>query len=334
MHPGDQTPVVFAIAPSNGPMSGGTPVQISGNNFAAGATVAIGGDSATDVVVNSATSISAKTPARSSTGPADVSVTVAGKVGTLPGGFMYRTDPGPPVIDGITAKGSRPNELPGFADLGEEIAVAASVSDPDTPIDQLQFQWMSEVGTFSGSGANVTWRAPADARTPMSVTLSLTVSDDIGNATASATVSVHNSIKEVGDLSRLFLLDFSDSSKPAAYVVRNFSKSPRCEAERDDEFNQIDENRRLYQITSSSIGAASVTVQFASRPCTYEPRNGDACATVPATWTSVCATADPKCAPGRVEGVDFVTAAYEQNEWRLCASYFEGHGATVRSFIR
>jgi hypothetical protein len=38
-------------------MSGGTLVQSSGNNFAAGATVTIGDDSATDVVVNSATSM-------------------------------------------------------------------------------------------------------------------------------------------------------------------------------------------------------------------------------------------------------------------------------------
>ncbi len=334
MHPGDNPPAVFAIVPPNGPVSGGTPVQISGNNFAAGAEVTIGGVPATDVIVNSATSISAKTPARPSTGPADVTVTVAGKVGTLAAAFTYQPDPIAPVIDGITARGSRPNEPAGFADIGEAIVVTATVTDADTPIEQLQFQWTADLGTFSGSGASVTWRAPADAPTPRAVTLTLTVADNAGSAKSTTTVSLHNSVKEVGDLSREFLLDFSDSSKPAAFVVRNFSKSLRCEAERDAEFTQIDDNRRLYKITSSSVGPATVNVQFASRPCTYEPRNGDACATIPATWNSVCVTSDPACVAGKADGVDFVTAVYEQSEWKLCASYFQGIGATLRGFIR
>ena len=212
--------------------------------------------------------------------------------------------------------------------------MTAAVRDPDTPLDQLQFQWTADLGTFSGSGANVTWRAPADAATPRAVTLTLTVADNAGSAAATTAVSLHNSVKEVGDLSREFLLDFSDSSKPAAVVVRNFSKSPRCEAERDAEFSQIDDNRRLYRITSSSVGAANVNVQFGTRPCTYEPRNGDACAAIPAIWTSVCVTADPACVPGRTEGIDFVTAVYEQSEWRLCASYFQSRGTASTSFIR
>jgi hypothetical protein len=334
MHPGDNPPAVFAILPSNGPVSGGIPVQISGSNFAAGAEVTIGGTPATEVVVNSPTNISAKTPPRSSTGPADVTVTVAGKVGTLPGAFTYQADPVAPVIEGITARGSRPSEPVGFADLGEEINVIATVHDPDTPIDQLQFQWTADLGTFSGSGASVTWRAPADAPTPRAVTLTLTVADNAGSATSTTTVSLHNSVKEVGDLSRWFLLDFSDSLNPAAFVVRNFSKSPRCEAERDAEFTQIDDNRRLYKITSSSVGPATVNVWFASRPCTYEPRNGDACAAIPASWNSVCVTSDPACVAGKADGVDFVTAVYEQSEWKLCASYFQGIGATLRGFIR
>jgi hypothetical protein len=309
-------------------------VQISGNNFAAGATVMIGDAPASEVVVNSPTTISAKTPARSSTGPVDVTVNVAGKVATLGGGFTYTENPAAPVIDSITARGSKPGEPAGFADIGEDIVVTAAVSDPDTPVEQLQFQWTADVGTFSGSGATVTWRAPADAEAPRSVTLSLTVSDGAGSASSTASVSLHDSIKEVGGLARDFLLDFSNSSNPPAFVVRNFSKSPRCEAERDDEFSQIERNRQLYDITSSSIGAASVTIQFASRPCAYEPRNGDACAVIPATWNSVCITSDPACIPGKVEGVDYVTAVFEQSQWRLCASYFEGRQFGSRTFIR
>jgi len=328
-NPGEApAPVVSAIAPSNGPVSGGTSVQIIGSNFAAGATVTIGGIAATDVVFNSAGSISAKTPPRPSTGPADVTVNVSGKTGTLPGGFMYGVDPGPPIIEGITARGSRPNEPPSFADLNEEIQVTAAVSDPDTPIAQLQFEWHSDVGTFSGSGPSVTWRAPADARTPLPVTLTLRVADDRASATSAILVSVHDSVKEVGDLAREFLLDFSDSSKPPDYVMRNFSTGPRCIKSRNAEFDDVVKNRTLYKIETSTIGAANVAVKFNSVPCTFrpdQPINGDACAVVPASWNSLCLVTNPECVAGEhphADGLDHVTEVYESTQWRLCASAY------------
>ena len=50
----------------------------------------IGGVPATDIAVESATSIAAKTGAHP-TGASDVMVTVAGRNGTLPGAFTYDT---------------------------------------------------------------------------------------------------------------------------------------------------------------------------------------------------------------------------------------------------
>ena len=339
-HP-DQTPAIFAIAPSSGPVSGGTPVQISGNNFAAGATVTFGDAAATDIVVNSATSITAKTPARSSTGAVDVTVAVAGKAGTLGGAFTYKEDPVAPVINGIIARGSKPNEPAGFADIAEDITVTASVTDPDTPGDQLQFQWTTDVGTVTGSGTTVTWRAPADAQTPQQVTLSLTVTDGVSSATSTTIISLHNSIKEVGDLSREFLLDFSNSNNSSAFVVRNFSKSPRCEAERDSEFNDTEKNREIYRIEASSIGQATVSVRFATVPCAWRPDHpigGDACAVIPAAWTSLCLKTNPECVAGshpHVEGTDYVTAVFEQTQWRLCGSQFQSRDGIARpNFIR
>jgi hypothetical protein len=333
--PGGPTPIVSAIMPSDGPFIGGTSIHISGANFEAGAVVTIGGVPATDVVVESSSAITAKT-GPSAPGPVDVAVTVAGRTGRLPGAFTYLAVSGEaPVIASIVAHGARPNEPVNFADAGEEITITATVADPDTPPEQLVFQWTADTGTFTDTGATVKWHAPSDATTPASITLSLNVADNTGNsATSSTTISLHDSAKEVGNLARDFLLDFSDSSRPASFVVRNFSKSPRCEGERDAEFSQIEENRRLYRITSSSVGAAKVNVQFGSQPCSYVPRNGDACAAVPATWDSVCVTADPACIPGRSDGTDYVTAVYEESQWRLCASYFQPHGAARPSFIR
>lgn len=336
-HPDDQPPVVSTITPTSGPTSGGTSVRITGTNFAQGATVSIGGVSATDVVVESSSAINAKTAA-AAVGAADVTVTVNGRTATLPGAFRFEQSGEQPTIISVTGKGTHPNEPAGFADLDEEIVVSAVVQDADTPEDRLTFRWTTDAGTLTGNGATVNWRAPADAPTPTSITLNVEVKDDGGNmATGSTTISVHNSVKEVGDLAREFLLDFSNSNNTAGFVVRNFSESPRCEKERDDEFSQIQNNRVNYRIESSSIGSATVNFQFAGRPCAYFPVAGDACASVPSTWQSLCLVTNPECVAGerpRVEGIDWVTAVYEQTQWRLCASHFEAKGKARPSFIR
>ena len=108
--PGSQTPLVVAITPGDGPAQGGTTVHISGANFAAGAAVTIGGAPATDVVVESASAITAKTGAGAA-GAADVVVSVGGRTGALAGAFTYLAVSGnPPVISVVTAQGTRPGE--------------------------------------------------------------------------------------------------------------------------------------------------------------------------------------------------------------------------------
>jgi hypothetical protein len=84
------TPTVSSIDPSSGPLAGGTAVTITGTGFEAGATVTIGGASATSVVVVSDTSITAVTPSGTA-GAKDVVATNAdsGLTGTLAGGFTY-----------------------------------------------------------------------------------------------------------------------------------------------------------------------------------------------------------------------------------------------------
>src|SRR4026209_2555532 len=59
--PSPTSPVASAIDPNHGPAGGGTAIHITGDHFAAGAVVSIGGSMATDVVVESSTSIIAKT---------------------------------------------------------------------------------------------------------------------------------------------------------------------------------------------------------------------------------------------------------------------------------
>src|SRR6266545_1555562 len=86
----------------------------------------------------------------------------------------------PSVIDSLTAVGRRSKEPANFADIAETIDLAAKVHDDETPVEELEFQWAAPLGTFDGSGPNVTWRAPDDAETPAPVTITLKVVEKYG----------------------------------------------------------------------------------------------------------------------------------------------------------
>jgi hypothetical protein len=103
-------PTVSTISPVTGPAAGGTAVTITGTGFLSGAGVTLGGTAATNVVVVSATSITAKTPAHAG-GAVNVAVTnTDGQSGSLSNGFTY-TNPAPTVtaispVSGTTAGGT------------------------------------------------------------------------------------------------------------------------------------------------------------------------------------------------------------------------------------
>ena len=83
-------PVVAAVSPVNGQGSGGTGITITGSGFLSGATVKINGVSASNVIWNSATQITATTPVGSSNGAQDVKVTNSDSgYGVLAGAFTY-----------------------------------------------------------------------------------------------------------------------------------------------------------------------------------------------------------------------------------------------------
>ena len=129
-------PTISSVSPNSGPTTGGTPVTIIGTSFQTGATVTFGALPATNVVVVSATSITANTPL----GPAtqqlavDVSVTNPDSTkATATGGFTY-TVPALAVIS-ITpntalpagATGAAPTTVTIFG-AGFTTALASSVT--------------------------------------------------------------------------------------------------------------------------------------------------------------------------------------------------------------
>lgn len=84
------SPAISAIIPSVGPIAGGTPAKITGTGFMEGAKVTFGAVAATDVVVNSPTSLTAVTPAHPA-GTVEVGVTnTNNQKGVLDGGFTYQ----------------------------------------------------------------------------------------------------------------------------------------------------------------------------------------------------------------------------------------------------
>ncbi len=92
-------PILTVVSPSSGPISGGTAVTVTGQNFVAGATVTFGGAAVTSVVVN-ATQITANTPAHAQ-GSVDVVVTNPdGQSATLTGGFAFKAPA--PIITAVS----------------------------------------------------------------------------------------------------------------------------------------------------------------------------------------------------------------------------------------
>jgi glucose/arabinose dehydrogenase len=100
--PPNPAPTVTSITPNSGTTNGGTAVTIAGTGFLTGATVKMGGNSATVLAVVNSTLITATAPAHTA-GAVDVVVTNTDtKTGTLTSGYTYTTAPNPaPTVTSI-----------------------------------------------------------------------------------------------------------------------------------------------------------------------------------------------------------------------------------------
>lgn len=260
--------------------------------------------------------------------------------GAVPQNPPVITDPGTgggpnlaPVIDSITASADR-------IEVDAEVTVTAVVRDAETPIEQLKFEWKAAAGTLSGEGPSVKWRAPIGPATPADYTITLTVTETYGPPDAAGVraqnvatgtapvVRVHDSPKELGDLSMRFLQDFANSSVPASTCVRDFSDGCKGKAE---ERQDIDDNRRDYEIIGSTLNLRRVSVA---------PSRLAADMTVACSFTSrvkACPPGTPACVVGAVEkaaGDCILTGVYERQRWWLCDSHFRGDvPLSLRSFF-
>ncbi|MEO6236163.1 MAG: hypothetical protein ABIQ52_04140, partial [Vicinamibacterales bacterium] len=165
----------------------------------------------------------------------------------------------PPQIKSITASEAARVEV------GSPTTLTAVVEDAETPAANLTYAWTAETGSFSGTGAAVTWTAGPDAKTPADVILTLTVTERYTSAGVAAenkvtgTTSVHlnNSPKELADLSLRFLTNFATSSVPPEKCVAEFSDT--CNGKKD-ELKDITDNRHDFEILRSELRPTGVDI--------------------------------------------------------------------------
>lgn len=240
-----------------------------------------------------------------------------------------------PSIDGIAVQGRRSGQPARVADVRETVDVVATVSDAETPIDQLVYQWSATAGTFSGTGRAVTWTAPETAATPGIVTLTLRVRENYGHpgqaqiysheVSGTQTLALHDSPAEIGGMVVRFLTEFSkpQTNQDWQDIMMDF-KAAACprpsevELEREDVIDHY-ENVVMHRF---EIGAPAVSVTFGGA-CAFRSLNlvGDACAITPVDWDST----DRRFGHAPTQGRSHISAAYStvDSRWWLCGSHYE-----------
>lgn len=328
---------ITSVSPNSVSTTGGTPITLTGTAFAADATVTIGGRPATNVKVQGTSLITATTPTASGAGPADLVVSSGGQTVSWTGRFTFVAPSGsnqPPVVTSIRSVGTRPNQPSGFADIDETVTLIASVTDKETSVDALTFEWQGP-GTFSGSGASVTWHIPASiGSTPAPVMVKVDIRETYTENGVTQTnigsgefvMQVHDSQKEIMDMGEDFLTLFSRSEVPTDLVLHNFS--PTCDdgQGRTNEAADVDKNRATFIEDFSKFTVTRrppVTFNFGGR-CPFRSRTADACSAFTVHWEVTYRSGSNAGKREIADGVDYVTAVLQGNRWFLCHSDFDG----------
>ncbi|HUF24081.1 MAG TPA: hypothetical protein VMN81_08145, partial [Vicinamibacterales bacterium] len=168
-----------------------------------------------------------------------------------------------------------------------------------------------------------------------SVTLTLTVVERYQDADSqglpvqrehrvsrTAEIRVHDSVKEIGDMARAFLIAFSEQVGTTE-TLKDFSRTCDGGAGYEDELFDVKKNLEQFTIRAYRVDQPAVTFAFAARPsCLPRPGiNGDACAATFVRWEDTEISTGKE---GIVEGTSYVSAVYEDSRWLLCHSGFEG----------
>lgn len=235
----------------------------------------------------------------------------------------------PPRITSVTA--SKPQ-----IDANEPLTLTAVVTDAETPVDQLVYDWAVTPmhGSFTGTGRTVTWTAPQGQTTPDTYSFTVTVTENYTangqpqkNTVTSTPVLVHynDSVAEISRISLGFLTDFATFSVSPEQCVRNFTTTtPVCEQGKADELSDITGNRANFHILSANpLFINSLTIDPDTRlysdiylTCVFHdiPNNTGQKESVP--------------------GLCHLTALYVNWTWFLCESHFASTGPVTPESLR
>ena len=225
----------------------------------------------------------------------------------------------PPVIRSITVPVSR-------VEAGTDVPITAVIEDAETPLSSLTLQWSASAGTITGTGNGPTavWRVPQGLTTGINATVSLTVIDTydavVNNvvvkqqfvvSSSSAPFRVHDSVAEVKELARKFLVDlFGNSSVPPAACMVDFSDTCAGLPEgKTREQEEIVDNRAL--VVTTRVEMFNQDVKF------FSPTFGTVHSATQYTGHFV---GDPLL--GSTCGDFELTMVYVGNRWWICESYF------------
>ena len=226
----------------------------------------------------------------------------------------------PPQIRSLTSSDTR-------AEVDSPITLTATVEDAETPVANLTYAWSAPTGTFSGTGSTVTWVAGQDATTPADIILTLTITERYNNGstplenkvTGSTTVRLHNSPKELREMSLRFLADYANSRISPDQCVAEFSDS--CNGKKDERAD-VEDVRHDYEHIGSTLRHTSLSIapnrlaatvhtfcSFTVKVITTQPRE-ESCQTSPCPLGSI----------GTFTGHCRTTNVYENGRWWLCES--------------
>ncbi|MDR7224981.1 IPT/TIG domain-containing protein [Aminobacter aminovorans] len=166
-------PVVTSISPTSGPTSGGTTVTITGTGFTTASAVTFGATPAAGYTINSATQITATSPAASA-GTVDVTIaTVGGTSATSAADqFTYVAPPTAGNVSATVAHRSTNNPITlALGGTATSVAVATQATN----------------GTATATGTTITYTPAAGYAGPDSFTYTAT---NIGGTSSPATVTI------------------------------------------------------------------------------------------------------------------------------------------------